>query len=208
MESKISIPEEARRLQRILKRLGYTKENPYRPETPLLLEQSIDMPGSLDFAEAKITALWPDGKTVGFSASNQPDNTLVNSFQDYGDGNYIDTWWNGLIDIDGISARLEDDLIQKQKEPLLKRLARLLPAEGISLSFDREETVVFATSGRKKEAVCILSAWTEKGEPMVRYKDSYGYLFTEYAHDLFPSDIKEIIGTIKGRTTSKNHQLQ
>lgn len=195
--NKTTIPQEATRLRRILKRLGYTKENPYRPEEPVMLEQAIDFPGNLDFASARMTAFWPEEKTVGFSADNEPDRTLVNSYQDYGDGNYTDSWWNGLEAIDTLAERLEDTLVQKQKGTLLKRLAKMLPAEGIALVFTRRETVRFINADGSTEDFRILGVWNQNGQTLVKYLLSDGEDIIDSAGDLHPADIREITKTIK-----------
>ena len=129
MRNRTSIPDAARRLSRALKTLGYSKESPYRPESPVALTQVIDLPGCLDFAYAEITALWPEGKTVGFSSDGEPDNSLVNSFQEYDSGDYIDAHWTDLESIEDIAERLKDTIEQRKKAPLLYRLAKMLPAE-------------------------------------------------------------------------------
>ena len=195
--NKTTVPEASRRLRRILKRLGYTKERPYRPEVPVTLEQTIDLPGCLDFAQAKMTAFWPEGRTVGFSAENEPDQTLVNSYQDYGNGNYIDSWWNGLAAIDSLAERLEDTLIQRMKTPLLQRLAKMLPPEGITLVFTRRETVRFINADGSTEDFPILGVWNQNGQTLVKYILSDGDENTDSATDLYPDDIREIIKAIK-----------
>lgn len=102
MKTKIIIPDEAKQLNEILKKLNYTKENPYILPTPIKAEQQIDLPGFLDFAQVLITSVWYEENTFGFKAENEPNNRFENTVS-----RFCESFWTKAT-INAIVTLIED----------------------------------------------------------------------------------------------------
>ena len=93
MKSKTVSPRAARTLCRLLKKAGYSEESPFVLENPVRLIQVIDLPGVLDFSEPLVSAVWPDRDSVSAVDESRTSFRILDSYDDYGQGNYIDAYW-------------------------------------------------------------------------------------------------------------------
>lgn len=136
MKTTIKTPDTVRRFARILKEQGYSKKNPFSPKKPFCLKQTIDMPGVLDFAYAEFVSFWP-GDGVLYGKYREPRRDLlteikiVNSCCDYGDGNYVGSWWDTAM-LKSLCEELEPKTVKTVKDfipnfdPLYQAVCRFI----------------------------------------------------------------------------------
>ena len=186
-----NIPEMAHRLFAVLEELGYTRENPYRPEFPVYVRQRIETPGYIDFAEPDITAIWPEKGTVSFTAKNEPECMVVDSYDDYGNGNFIETIWK----LDGFQDILDSfDEAAPTSASLTLCLASMVLAGTVLLFPTRPVVELIRPSDGKTEPYELVSIEKENDQPVISYMDQgTGLMFTDYSRDLPVEDLIEII---------------
>ena len=185
-----SIPKTARRLSVLLKQRGFTKDNPFRPGAPVRVRQTLDMPGVLEFPEATVCAVWPDGKTIAIASEHNPPCTVVDEHEEYGDGNYIVSRWD-------LSALEKTLLFYIRPRPTSVALSSLL-ADAVpvgTLVLPAGTTARFRSPEGETEEYELLSVAVEDRQPLVRYR-LRGEYFTDYGRDMSPEDLSEVLRVI------------
>ena len=171
-----SISEAARRLSALLSSKGYSARKHLVLDAPVTIRQVVDMPGVLDFFEPAITEIWPFRKTVSFLCKDSGAFHIVeNTDDDYGDGNYVRVWWN-LSALNGTVLSL------------VVPVGTLVLPEGVRVSFKNAE-------GSPEPFDLVEVGWAE-GLPLISYRDGEGNLFRDFARDLHPDDIREVLSAI------------
>ena len=171
-----TIPEAARRIGALLSSKGYSARKHLVLDAPVTIRQVVDMPGVLDFFEPAVTEIWPFRETVGFLSDGDLLVRIVeNADDDYGDGNYVHEWW----DLSALNAAVLS---------LAVPVGTLVLPEGVRVSFRNSE-------GSPEPFDLVEVGWAE-GLPLVTYRDGEGNLFRDFARDLHPGDIREVLSAI------------
>ena len=171
-----TIPEAARRIGALLSSKGYSARKHLVLDTPVTIRQVIDMPGVLDFFEPTVTEIWPFRKTVGFLCKGSGTVHIVeNTDDDYGDGNYVRARW----DLSALNGAVLS---------LVVPVGTLALPEGVRVSFRNAE------GGH--EPFDLVEVGRAEGLPLISYRDGKGNLFRDFARDLHPGDIREVLSAI------------
>lgn len=95
-----------RRHAELLRNAGCKKDLPLCLHRPARAFQTLDMPGVLDWADADIQKVWLDGNVIMAVDTDGAEFPLVDSYEDYGMGNYADAWWDVGAVLESVSTSL------------------------------------------------------------------------------------------------------
>ena len=190
----LSVEGISRQYAKMLEKMGYSEEKHFVPERPIEMEQTIDSPGFLDFADVEATEFWPgeDG-LLWYKSRFNPAGRLENTSTDYPEGDYIDAWWNDINDLVVYFRRFYEN--EDSRLSLLNTLQKKVPSGRLILPEGTK--VQFRESDGSDGDYILLEVKTEEGKTLVKY---LGVSDTEpmedFARDLSDEDIREVLRAI------------
>ena len=195
----LSVESISRQYAKMLEKMGYSEKKHFVPERAIEIEQTIDMPGVLDFAYVEATEFWPgeDG-LLWYKSKFYPAAPLENTSTDYADGYYVDAWWN-INDLDAYFRRFYEN--EDSRLSLLNTLQEKVPSGRLILPEGTK--VQFRESDGSDGEYILLEVKAEEGKTLVKYLGvSDSDPMEDFARDLSDEDIREVLRAIGPQGTN------
>lgn len=182
------VPSEALKLNNILTKAGYSKENPLVFQNPVIITQTTDMPGVLDFYEPAVTAVWPEAGTIALLTEKDGPVKVIDRIGTQDDP--TDSYW-GRSKFENIINCFLDPV------PAVEALSALL-AEAIpvgTLALPKGTSVLFREADGGLRWYDLVEVSANNGNPLVCY-ELKGERINDFARDLGAEDIRNILYAI------------